>query len=436
MKSKKVENPIIGIFVENMKKHKPELISPAGGWASLKAAVEAGADGVYFGVKGINMRHFADNFDVLEIKKVMSYLKEHGKKGYLALNTIIMNEELKKVDSILKKAKAAGVDAVILWDGAAFNLARKYRLRVHLSTQASVSNVEALSFYSKQGVKRTVLARECTLKDIKTIIKEKKKRKITCEIEAFIHGAMCVSISGRCFLSSYTFNKSANKGQCLQPCRREYTIKGREGEAEYIIGEDYVLSPRDLCTIDFIDELIEAGINAFKIEGRIRPPDYIKEVTACYREAIDAYYDGCLTLKLKGQLKERLGQVFNRGFSSGFYLGPPKEPQSIGLEHQYQKAYLGEVGKIYKKINVAEIIIRKESLKIGDDIIFIGKKTPALKTRIEEMQIQHAHVKTASKGEKVGVRLPFEVRPKDKVFLWRKKDEMLQRHQKGASEHL
>jgi len=404
-----------------MKKQKPELLSPAGDWASLNAAIKGGADSVYFGVKGINMRHLANNFDVLEISKVMKLLKKNSIKGYLTLNTIILNKDLAKVKKILKSAKEAGVDAVILWDMAVLSLVKEIGIPIHISTQASVSNIDAFKMYAQLGAKRIVLARECTLKDIAKIIQEKNKKKIDCEIEAFIHGAMCVSISGRCFLSQYSFNKSANQGKCFQPCRRKFQIKDIDEESEYILAEDYILSPKDLCTIDFLDELIDAGIDSFKIEGRIRAPEYIRVVTSSYKEAIVFYLKGKLGVRKKQALKKQLAKVYNRGFSSGFYYGRPTEEVSRGLEHNFEKVYLGHVTRFFKKINVAEIRLRSGDLRKGDQILFIGNSTPAEVVMVDELQCEHKYVNKVKKGESVGVKLPFGVKPKDKVFLWREK---------------
>jgi len=400
----------------------PELIAPAGDWPSVYAAVEAGANAVYFGVKTLNMRHEASNFDPLEIKKVIKFLHEKECKGYLTVNTIILEGEQGKLKSILRQAAAAHVDAVILWDAAALSMAKEQGLNIHLSTQASVANVEAISFYARQGVSRVVLARECTLQDVGHIIKEIKKRNIPCEIEAFIHGAMCVSISGRCFLSELSFNKSANRGECLQPCRREFAIRDVDNEVEYILGKDYVLSPKDLCTIDFLDELIVSGVHAFKIEGRMRSPEYIRTAVGIYRKAIDAFFAKKLTIKAKEQFKQELAKVYHRGFSSGFYFGVPgPKDMSQGLEHAYEKIYLGEVKKFYKKISVADVRVQSGVLKKGDTLIFIGRSTPALEVKIDQMQDDHVFVDQALKGTAVGVKLPFVVRPKDKVFLWQKK---------------
>ncbi|MFH1504196.1 MAG: U32 family peptidase [Candidatus Omnitrophota bacterium] len=404
-----------------MKVKKPELAAPAGDWGSLYSAVEAGADSVYFGVKGLNMRNLAVNFDILELKKLMAVLHKSKKKGYLALNVIAFSKELTKIRKILKEAKKAKVDAVILWDMGVFALAKELGLRVHLSTQASASNYLALKNYSQQGVRRAVLARECGISDIKEIVLKLRKEKINCEVEAFIHGAMCVSISGRCFLSQYSFSKSANRGECLQPCRREFLITDIQDGHQYEVGRDYVLSPKDLCTIDFIDKLIEAGVSAFKIEGRIRSSEYAKVVTSVYRRAIDAYFNGKLTKPLKKKLKNELSGVYNRGFSSGFYLGAPKEPPSRELEHTHEKIYSGQITRFFKKIGVAEVKVSNEPIKKGDEILCVGKNTPASFAIVDNIQMNHKFVNEVKKGEAAGIKLPFIVKPKDKVFIRRKK---------------
>ena len=400
---------------------KPELVSPAGDWPSLVAAVEAGADSVYFGVKILNMRDLATNFDITELPKIMKFLHDNNKKGYLALNVIVMDKELVKVERILLAAKKAGMDAVILWDMAVFSIAKRLGLKIHLSTQASVSNKEALLFFSKLGAKRIVLARECSLEDIKAITGYIAKERLRCEIETFIHGAMCVSISGRCFLSEHSFGKSANKGQCLQPCRREYYISDVEGEVSYRLGRDYVLSPKDICAIDFIDVLIASGMHAFKIEGRMKSAEYARVVTSVYRKAIDAALKNSLSVSLKKELKKELETVYNRGFSKGFLFGVPMGEPSKGAEHTHEKVFIGEVTKFFKKISVARIKIFDHPFKTGDDIMFIGKNTPARTVSVSQIEHRHKPRKKAMRGEEVGVKLPFFVRLNDKVFLWRKK---------------
>ena len=398
---------------------KPELIAPAGDWSSLNSAVEAGCDSVYFGLKTLNMRSEAGNFDLLEIKKVMDFLHGKEKKGYLTVNVIVYNNELDKVRKILKKAKEAEVDAVILWDLAVLKMAMEIGLTVHLSTQASVSNFEALKFYSSMGAKRIVLARECSLKDIRDITAKISSEGIDCSVETFIHGAMCVSLSGRCFLSQHSFSKSANRGECIQPCRREYVITDPEDdECQYILGKDYVMSAKDLCTIRFLEELISSGISAFKIEGRRRPPEYVGAVTSVYRQAIDAHEEGNLDEALKERLFSKLEKTFNRGFTDGFYF---TKPEDIGEEpaRNYEKKYLGYVNKYYKKIGVAEIILYTGGLKKGDKVLVSGKNTPAGFFEVNEMEIDHNPVEEVGRGEAVGIKVPFDVRVKDKVFLWK-----------------
>ncbi len=402
-------------------KKMPELLSPAGEWSALHSAVRAGCDAVYFGVKGLNMRSSAGNFDILEIRKVMDFIHKNGKKGFLALNVIIYEHETEKARKILEESARCGVDAVILWDMAVLNMAKELGLEIHLSTQASISNFEAVKFYHSLGVRRIVLARECTLRDIKNIKARMSKEKIECELETFIHGAMCVSISGRCFLSQHTFGKSANRGECLQPCRREFMITDVDDESRYILQQDRVLSPRDLCTLPFIEELIEAGIDSFKIEGRMRPPEYVKTATSAYRRAIDAYAEGVLTEVLKEQLLAELAQSFNRGFEQGFFFGAPGELGADAQERDYEKVFLGEVLKYYNKINVAEVQLKHVGLSTGDEILVYGKTTPATFATVKEMEIKHSKVDSVEKGNKVGIKLEFTVRPKDKVFLWRRK---------------
>lgn len=384
-------------------------------------AIDSGTDSVYFGVKGFNMRSQAANFDKLEIKKVMQVLHKAGKKGYLAINTILYDDEIKEAENILKEAKKNQVDAVIAWDMGVIKLAKKLGLKVHLSTQASVSNFESLKFYVSLGVKRIVLARECSLAQIKEIIKKIKKEKIDCSVEVFIHGAMCVSISGRCFLSGELFAKSANRGECIQPCRREYLIEDVETGDKLQLGKDYVLSAKDLCTIDFIDQLIQSGIAAFKIEGRMRPPEYISIVTGIYRQAIDEYYSDRLTSQLKNNLKEKLAQVFNRGFTDGFYFGVPEDIGSSKGSSAFDKIFLGQVRHFYNRINVLEMIIRNESIKLNDELLIFGKTTPASFVKVSQLEIHHKQVSSAKKGDIVGIKIPFLVRLNDKVFLWRKK---------------
>ncbi len=397
---------------------KPELVAPAGSWETLTSAIASGADAVYFGVKGFNMRRSAANFDILELKKVMATLSRAAVKGYLALNVTVYDDELVKIEKVLRKAREAGVDAVIAWDMAVLDMAVKTGLKVHLSTQASVSNFASMKVFSSLGVKRIVLARECTLRQITAMIKKGRAEGLDCEIETFIHGAMCLSVSGRCFMSEDSFGRSANRGDCLQPCRREFIIEDIDRECRYVIGNNYVLSARDLCTIRFIDRLIDSGISAFKIEGRMRPAEYVRIVTSAYREAIDDHFEGRLTRDKKENLYKRLLGVFNRGFDEGFFMkrpaGPGKEPA-----RPYEKIFVGEVKKFYRKISVAEIALFCEGIKTGDEILVTGRRTPAQFMEVTDLEIEHKKVKSAEKGGSVGLKCKFEVHPGDKVFLWK-----------------
>ncbi|MBW3012117.1 U32 family peptidase, partial [Candidatus Woesearchaeota archaeon] len=275
-----------------------ELLSPAGDWPSLNAAISSGCDAVYFGVKGLNMRAGAKNFEIQELSKLAKKCHDNNVKCYLTLNAVMYDDELAKIKKIIQEAKKAKVDAVIAWDFSVINECRKQGIDVHLSTQASVSNFDALEFYSKY-VSRIVLARELSLEQIKEIKQKIKKHKLNIEIETFIHGAMCVSVSGRCYTSQFLFRKSANRGECLQPCRRQYNVKDIETGDELKLENHFVMSPKDLCTIDFIDKMIDAGIDVFKIEGRNRAPEYVGVVTECYRKAIDAVKQKKFTEKLK-----------------------------------------------------------------------------------------------------------------------------------------
>jgi putative protease len=388
-----------------------ELISPVQDFTSLKAAIDAGADAVYFGLKEFSMRAKAKNFNLSELNKVAKYCHENKVKAYLTLNTIIYENELNKIKKILKKAKEAEVDAVHAWDFSVVKEALKLRIPIHLSTQASVSNSDAAKFYKKLGISRIILARECNLKHIRQI----KKKVKGLEIEVFIHGAMCVAVSGRCFTSQFLFNKSANRGECLQPCRREYTITDEEGK-RLKVGSSYILSPKDLCTLPFIGKLIKAGIDAFKIEGRNRSPEYVKTVTEAYREAIDNKdFD-------RNKLLRKLKAVYNRDFSSGFYFGLPTAKDftdAYGSKAAERKIYIGFVKNFYKKPGAAEIRLEAGDLRVGDRIMIQGNKTGVIEEKIISIEINNKKVKTGRKGQRIGVKLSKQVRLNDRVYVVR-----------------
>lgn len=390
-----------------MVKQKHELLSPAGDFPSLIAAVEAGADAVYFGLRDFNMRDSAKNFLISDLKEIGNIC---GKvKKYLTLNTIIYDEELKRVEKTIKKVKGK-VDAIICWDLSVINLCKKYKIPFHVSTQASVSNIESARFYKKLGAERIVLARELNLTQIKKISK-------IIPVEVFIHGAMCVSVSGRCFTSQFIHCRSANRGQCTHPCRRAYIIKDEEGN-ELKLENSRVMSAKDLCALPFIEKLKSAGIVAFKIEGRNRNPDYVSTVTQVYREALD----NKLTKEKTNELIEKLKRVYNRGFSSGFFIRSPTNDdfsKSEDGEQTESKKIIGRVEKYWPNISVAAIKVFGK-LKVGDEIFIIGKQTGIKRVKIETMQINYKPVSEVEKGQEVGIKVP-ECKKNDDVYLIEKK---------------
>lgn len=408
---------------------KPEIMSPAGDWISLRAAVGAGCDAVYFGIKGINMRAGAKNFSLSDLDRIVGYCHKKGVSAHLAVNSIVYEKELSKVCRIVAKAKEVGVDAIIAWDMAVINEARKRMIPVFMSTQMSVSNSESIIFYYKTlGIKRFVLARECSIDDIKKIQKNLKKNYgiEDIEIEVFVHGAMCVSISGRCFMSQNKFGRSANRGECLQPCRREYLVTDIEEKHKFNVGHDYILSPKDLCTIPFIEKLIEAGVASFKIEGRNRSPEYVKVVTEAYRRAID-YYSANKGKRgfakdfeaVKKELVNDLKKVYNRGFSSGFYMGKPIEEwtDAYGSKATTRKEYAGVVKNYFRKSGVAEIKVESNEFEVGDEIMFQGPTTGVVSQKVDSIEVHHKKVKKAVKGKPVAVKTNELVRVNDKVYV-------------------
>lgn len=395
-------------------KKKPELLAPAGDWSMLNTAIKAGADAVYFGIESFNMRAMAKNFRISELNNIVSLCKNHNVKTHLTLNTIIFENELNELDNIILIAKESGIDMVIGWDLSVLQKCKEYEMPFCVSTQASVSNSEAAIFYKNLGAKRIVLARECTLDKIKEI-----KNKVGIEIETFVHGAMCIAISGRCFMSHEVFNKSANRGECLQPCRREYDIIDKDEKFSLVIGDGYVLSPKDLCAIEFIDKLIEAKIDAFKIEGRKRSPEYIFKVVSTYRKAIDFYFENKLSDNIKLEMIEELKKVYNRGFSKGFYFGEPgteSYANVYGSAAATRKVYIGKVLNYYKKNNVAHIKIEAGNLNKDDLIYIIGNTTGVVELKIDQMMQNEKEILTAGKGIEVTFKCLERVRENDKVY--------------------
>ncbi|MBS3079618.1 U32 family peptidase [Candidatus Pacearchaeota archaeon] len=379
-----------------MKSNKYELLAPAGDFQCLIAAINAGADAIYFGLQEFNMRQRAKNFKISDLQKIKKICQQKNIQAYLTLNTIIYDNEIKKLDSLIKKVKPF-VNAIICSDIAVMQLCKRYKIPFHVSTQCSISNTETAKFYKKLGAERIVLARELSLAQIKKIAK-------IIPVEIFIHGAMCASVSGRCFLSQQMFKQSANKGLCVQPCRREYIVKDPEGN-ELKVNNNFIFSAKDLCTLPFFEKIKKSGVIAFKIEGRNREPEYVDTVVKTYRKAIDKKLS---KQEIKNSLKE-LNNVYNKGFSSGFYLGTPTSDDYSKTEHSSAtctKQFIGKIIHYYDKIEVGLLKLNTGNLKLGDEIIILGKTTGIKKAKIETMELEHKPINQAIKGQIIGLKLP------------------------------
>jgi len=397
-----------------MNKKKPELLAGAGDWKMLRTAVKYGANAIYFGVDALNLRAKASNFALDELEEVVNYLHENNVDAHLTVNAVVYDDQNEKLDLVLKEAKRCKVDYIIAWDMAIIEKCLEYELPLCISTQASVSNSGAAKMYKRLGAKRIVLARECTLEQIKEI-----KRNVDIEIETFVHGAMCVAVSGRCFMSHHAFGQSANTGECLQNCRREYEIHDTSGETSFIIGTDYVMSPKDMNTIEFIDELIEAGIDSFKIEGRKRSPEYIAKAVSNYRKAIDLYFEGNLNKEVKQEMFEDLGKVYNRGFSAGFYHGIPSGAdytERYGNQATIKKMYVGKVLNYYKQSKIAHIKLEAGEIELNDILYITGNTTGFVETTLQSLMKDEKQVDKAIKGEEVTFFLNELIRTRDQVY--------------------
>jgi len=400
-----------------------ELLSPAGDFESLAAAIKGGANSIYFGIKWLNMRAGgAKNFDITDMKEIAKKCHENNVRCYVTLNTTISEHELDKIQKILDEVKNAKVDAVIASDFSVINKCFEQGIEVHISTQTNVSNYEAVKFFSKFS-HRIVLARECTLEQIKSIIEKAKRDKLNMEIETFVHGAMCVAVSGRCFMSQYHNRRSANKGQCLQECRKQYKIIDiEEPDREFIIEDNYVMSPKDLCTLPILDKLVKTGIKVFKIEGRGRSSDYVYTTAKVYSEALKKIEKGkWLEVDIKKGLNE-LNSVYNRGLSIGFYLGTPTNDSWSGVYGSNATETKQEIGKVtnyYSDKKVAVIELINGELKTGDDVSFVGKTTGYFRTKVDEIHTDKGIVKNSKKGDIISVKVDEKVRVNDKVFVIR-----------------
>ncbi len=401
-----------------------ELLAPAGSYESLKAASQGGADAVYFGIDQLNMRaRSSANFTGEDLPKIVSLAREWGMKTYLTVNTVVYNHELLQMRKIIDLAVKHGVTAIIASDQSVLQYCNSAGARVHLSTQLNISNIESLKFYSKFA-DVAVLARELALEQVDEI-----SRAITLDeikghsgepfrIEMFVHGALCMAVSGKCYLSLHEHNHSANRGDCFQVCRRGYSVVDKEREVELDIDNEYIMSPKDLKTIHFLNKLLDAGVSILKIEGRARSAEYVKTVTACYDEAIHAYLDGTFTKERIRDWDTRLATVFNRGFWDGYYLGQRlgEWSEKYGSRSTYIKKYVGKGTNYFDRIGVAEIAIETGSLQVGDDILITGPTTGVVEITIKELRVNEINSDTASKGERCSIPISKVVRRSDKVY--------------------
>ena len=399
-------------------------MAPVGSRDSLAAAIQAGADSVYFGVGQLNMRsHSANHFDLNDLDYIVATCREHGIKTYLTVNTIIYDDDVETMHAIVDAAVKAGVSAVIASDVAVMTYCRKVGMEVHLSTQLNISNVEALEFYSRFA-DVSVLARELNMKQVRHIHDEIARRNVCgpsgkqVRIEMFCHGALCMAVSGKCYMSLHAANRSANRGQCVQVCRRSYTVTDNETGNQLDIDNKYVMSPKDLKTIRFIDKMMDAGVRVFKIEGRARGPEYVYTVVSCYKEAIESVLDGTFTEEKKAAWDERLATVFNRGFWDGYYQG-----QTMGeWNDQYgslateKKTLVGMVNKYFSKIGVGEIAVQASTFKKGDRLLITGPTTGAMYLDATEIHDDNGPIEETVQHTYVSVPVPGKVRPHDKVF--------------------
>lgn len=398
-----------------MEKRNLEIMAPAGNFECLHAAIQGGADSVYFGVEKLNMRsHSANNFRMTDLQEICDICRRHGVRTYLTLNIVLYNEDLEDMRRTLDAAKEAGITAVIASDMAAIIYARQIGVEVHISTQLSISNAESLRFYA-QYADVIVLARELNLhqvKEIKSIIDRDNicgpsGRRV--EIEMFAHGALCMAISGKCYLSLHEYGASANRGSCYQICRRGYEVTDLETGSQLVVDNKYIMSPKDLCTIEFMDKIIDAGVTVFKIEGRARSAEYVKKVASCYRRAADAVCDGTYTPELAADLKKELAEVFNRGFWDGYYQGARLGEWSevYGSKATRRKVYCGKITNWFARLGVAEILVESASLKVGDRVLIIGPTTGVVELDVPEIRVDLKPVGEASKGTYCSVPIDF-----------------------------
>ena len=401
-----------------------EIMAPVGSRESLVAAIQAGADSIYFGVEQLNMRsHSANHFTIDDLREIAATCTENGMKSYLTVNTIIYDEDTDMMRRIIDAAAEAGISAVIASDVAVMNYCRERGVEVHLSTQLNISNVEALKFYA-QFADVVVLARELNMEQVAHIHEEIERQHICgprgelVRIEMFCHGALCMAVSGKCYMSLMNTGRSANRGACMQLCRRSYTVTDNETGTQMEIDNKYIMSPKDLKTIRFIDRMMRSGVRVFKIEGRARGPEYVYNVVKCYREAIQAVIDGTFTEERKDEWDERLATVFNRGFWDGYYQGQTlgEWNSNYGSNATERKVYVGCGVKYFSKIGVAEFTCEAAEFSVGDRLLITGPTTGVMYIDVAEIRYELQPVQTAHKGQHISFAVPGKIRPSDKLF--------------------
>ena len=399
-------------------------MSPVGSYESLAAAIQAGAGSVYFGVGKMNMRsRSAANFGFDDLRNITDICRQHNVKSYLTVNTIVYNHELDEVKRLLDLAKECQVSAIIASDFAVLNYCRQIGMEIHISTQCNITNIEAVRFFS-QFADVMVLGREVPLVQMAEITKQIEEENIRgpkgelVRIEVFVHGALCMAVSGKCYISLDNYNYPANRGACLQPCRRGYIVKDMESDMELAIENKYIMSPKDLCTIGFLDKLLKAGVSILKIEGRGRSAEYVKVTTACYHEAVEAVHDGTFTLEKVEAWTERLRSVFNRGFWDGYYLGRTMGEWSerYGSQATTVRTHIGKVTNFFGKLSVAEITVESGEIAVGDTLVIEGPTTGVYETTVTELRLEVDPVPRAVKGQVCSIATDTVVRRGDKVY--------------------
>ncbi len=403
---------------------KIELMAPAGSFESLQAAIDNGADSVYFGVEQLNMRARASiNFTIADLPEIVNRCKPKNIRTYLTLNTIIYDHDLSIIKTLLDAAKAANITAVIAMDQAVIAYARQIKMEVHISTQINITNIETVKFYALFA-DTMVMSRELSLRQVKKICDQIKKEQVKgpsgnlVEVEIFGHGALCMAVSGKCYMSLHTHNSSANRGACKQNCRKKYTVIDQETGIEMELDNEYIMSPKDLCTLDFLDQVIDTGVSVLKIEGRGRAPEYVATVIKTYREAIDAYYEGTFTQERVEQWMTQLKKVYNRGFWSGYYLGQKlgEWSKTDGSKATQKKVYIGKGMHYFPKSKIAEFKIDAYDLTLGDSLLITGPTTGVEEFKLTQMLVNDEKKEKAVKGDSVTIPLDFRIRLSDKLY--------------------